>query len=117
MAPRIRFHDRLLRERVSRSHLVCVSGPRLIGKTTACDALSPRYLDWNRVADRLVLLRGPAAVIQHLGLNRTRGAQVTVAIDNLHGHRNWRTLLRRLNARCESHFVITTLDAALARSL
>jgi uncharacterized protein len=112
MARQLRFHDQVLRERLASARVAFVTGPRQVGKTTACRALSPQYLDWNNVTDRIVMLRGPVAVIQHLGLTRSRERGPIIVIDNLHGHRNWKALLRKLNARLAAglHLVITMLD-------
>ena len=114
-----RFHDYVLRQRLSAGRLICLSGPGEIGKTATCRTLASRYLDCDRIADRLVLLRGAAAVIQHLALDRTRDRELTVVIDNLHSCRKWKPLLRTLHARCGPgvRFVVTTLDAALAKGL
>jgi predicted AAA+ superfamily ATPase len=108
-----RYHDRVLREHLARARTVIVGGPRQIGKTAACTGLSPKVLDWNDVAGRLLILRGPEAIIKHLGLERSREREATLVIDNLHGHRNWKGLLRTLSARhgARLRLVVTTLDA------
>jgi uncharacterized protein len=90
----------LLRERLATHRIVGISGPKHVGKTTACHALSRHRLDWDRIADRQVILGGPAAVIQHLGLDKLRGREATIVIENLHGHRKWPAFLRKLSARC-----------------
>jgi uncharacterized protein len=118
MAEQARYHERVLREHLARARTAIVAGPRQVGKTAACSGLSPKFLDWNNVAGRLVILRGPEAVIQHLGLERSREREATVVIDNLHGHRNWKGLLRTFNTHFGSarhggrlRLVVTTLDA------
>jgi predicted AAA+ superfamily ATPase len=117
MAEQARFHDQMLRERLPRSRTAFVSGPRQVGKTTACRALSPRYLDWHDAADRLIILKGPQSVAKHLNLERSREREVTVVIDNLHGHRNWKDFLRKFNLRygARVRLVVTMLDAAHGR--
>jgi predicted AAA+ superfamily ATPase len=112
MAEQARYHDQVLREHLARARTVIVGGPRQVGKTAACSALSPKFLDWNNVADRLVILRGPEAIIKHLGLERSREREATVVIDNLHGHHNWRGLLRNFSSRygARLRFVVTTLE-------
>jgi predicted AAA+ superfamily ATPase len=114
MAEQARFHDQMLRERLPRFRTAFVSGPRQVGKTTSCRALSPRYLDWDDAADRLIILKGPQAVAKHLNLERSREREVTVVIDNLHGHRNWKGFLRKFNARygARVRLVVTMLAAA-----
>ncbi|MBS0422426.1 MAG: ATP-binding protein [Proteobacteria bacterium] len=83
-----------------RCRTALVSGPAQVGKTTACKALSPRYLDWDDPAGRLILMRGAEAVARHLDLERAREREVTVVFDNLQGHPNWRGFLRKFTARC-----------------
>ena len=114
MAEQARFHDQMLRERLPRFRTAFVSGPRQVGKTTSCRALSPRYLDWDDAADRLIILKGPQSVAKHLNLERSREREVTVVIDNLHGHRNWKGFLRKFNARYGTRvrLVVTMLAAA-----
>lgn len=113
MAEQVRFHDQLLRERLARTRMVFVGGPRLVGKTTSCRALSTSYLDWNDIADRLVILKGPVAVAEHLGIARSRERDPTVVFDNLHGHRRGRSFLRKFQARYgpRARLVVATLDA------
>jgi len=113
MAEQARYHEQVLRERLARARTVIVGGPRQVGKTAACRALAAKYLDWNNLADRLVLVKGPEAIIKHLGLDRLREREATVVIDNLHGHRNWKGLLRAFSTRhgARLRLVVTTLDA------
>ena len=99
MAEQARWHDEILRERLPRSRTVFVCGPRQVGKTTTCRALGAHYLNWDAAADRLIILQGVEAVAQHLRLERAPGQEVTVVIDNLHGHRHWKSFLRKFNAR------------------
>ena len=113
MAEQARHHEQVLRERLARARTLIVGGPRQVGKTVACARLSPNYLDWNDVADRIVLVRGPEAILKHLGLERAREREATVVIDNLHGHRNWKGLLRNFSARygARLRLLVTTLEA------
>jgi predicted AAA+ superfamily ATPase len=112
MAEQTRYHEQVLRERLGRARTLIVGGPRQVGKTAACAGLSPNYLDWNDVADRIVLVKGPEAILKHLGLERSREREATVVIDNLHGHRNWKGLLRTFSTRygARLRLVVTTLD-------
>jgi predicted AAA+ superfamily ATPase len=118
MAEQARNHDQVLREHLARARTILVGGPRQVGKTAACSRMAAKFLDWNNLAGRLVILRGPEAIIKHLGLERSREREATVVIDNLHGSRNWKGLLRRFNTFFGSarhgarlRLVITTLDA------
>jgi predicted AAA+ superfamily ATPase len=97
MPHRKRIFEQLLRDRLATHRIVGISGPKQIGKTTACHALSRHRLDWDRVADRL---------------DRLRGRQTTLVIENLHGHRKWPAFLRKLSARCgaELRLVVSMPD-------
>ena len=99
MAEQARWHDQILRERLQRSRTVFISGPRQVGKTTSSRALGAHYLDCAAAADRLLILQGVDAVARHLRLGHAPGQEVTVVIDNLHGHRHWKGFLRKFNAR------------------
>jgi predicted AAA+ superfamily ATPase len=112
MAEQARYHDQVLREHLERARTLIVSGPRQVGKSTACSALAPKLLDWNNLAGRLVILKGPEAIIKHLGLERLREREATVVIDNLDGHRHWKGLLRNFVTRygARVRLVVTTLD-------
>jgi len=115
MAERVRYHDQVLRAHLARARTVIVGGPRQVGKTAACSTLAAaKLLDWNSIADRLVILKGPEAIARHLGLERLREREGMVVFDNLHGHRNWKGLLRNFSARygARLRIVVTTLDAA-----
>jgi predicted AAA+ superfamily ATPase len=113
MVEQARYHEQVLREHLARARTLVVGGPRQVGKTAACSALSPKFLDWNNIANRLVILKGPEAILKHLGLERLREREATVVIDNLDGHRNWKGLLRNFSTRygARLRLVVTTFDA------
>jgi len=113
MAGRVRAHDQMLRDRLSRGRTVFIGGPRLAGRTTAGRTLSTSYLDWNDLADRLVIMRGPEAVVRHLGLDKGREREATLVIDNFHGERHRKSFLRRFNVRFGQRLrlVVTTLES------
>lgn len=73
-----------------------VSGPRQVGKTTTCRRRGDAYLSWDHDDHRRLLLRGPDAVADHLGLDRLRAAPVVVVLDELHRFRGWKRLLKGL---------------------
>ena len=114
-----RFHEQLLRERLGRCRTAFVSGPAQVGKTTACRALSLRYLDWDSPPDRLLILKGPEVVARHLDLDRARDREVTIVFDNLQGHPNWKGFLRRFTARygARARIVVTLLSHGRKKNL
>lgn len=71
-----------------------VSGPRQVGKTTACRSLSSAYLDWDNLNDRRVLLAGPSAVAERLGLEQLAEKPMVVVLDEIHKYRGWKAFLK-----------------------
>jgi predicted AAA+ superfamily ATPase len=71
-----------------------VSGPRQVGKTTTCRLEGTDYLNWDNSDDRRVILRGPAAVAERLGLERLDTEIPVVVLDELHRHVKWKSFLK-----------------------
>jgi uncharacterized protein len=106
------LHERLARPRQT----VFVSGPRQVGKTTPCRALASVALDWRDLRDRRVILSGPAAVVEQLGLVNLRDRDAVVLFDNLRAYNKWPAFLRGIRARCgpRLRILVTGLDSARA---
>jgi predicted AAA+ superfamily ATPase len=97
---KVRLLENVLRERLcGPAQTAFVSGPRQVGKTTPCRALATAYLDWSSLPDRRLILRGPVAVAEHLGLSRARERDTVVVFDNLHAYRKWKKFLRAVRSR------------------
>ena len=97
MSNRPRFYDALLRDHLARHRqMALVSGPRQVGKTTACRAVADAYLNWDNVDERRLLLKGPAAIATAVGLDRLRARPPVAVIDELHKHSKWKGLLKGL---------------------
>ena len=97
MSNRPRFYDALLRDHLARHRqMALVSGPRQVGKTTACRAVADAYLNWDNMDERRLLLKGPAAIATAVGLDRLRARPPVAVIDELHKHSKWKALLKGL---------------------
>lgn len=97
MSNRPRFYDALLRDHLAaHRQMALVSGPRQVGKTTACRAVADAYLNWDNVDDRRRLLKGPAAIATAAGLDRLRARPPVAVLDELHKHSKWKGLLKGL---------------------
>jgi len=97
MSNRPRFYDALLRDHLARHRqMALVSGPRQVGKTTACRAVADAYLNWDNMDERRLLLKGPAAIATAVGLDRLRARPAVAVIDELHKHSKWKGLLKGL---------------------
>jgi predicted AAA+ superfamily ATPase len=95
MEIRARFYDAALADHLAaHRQMAMVSGPRQVGKTTTCRLLADMYLNWDNGDDRALVLRGPAAVAERLGLQTLTTAPVTVLFDELHKFRRWKQFLK-----------------------
>jgi predicted AAA+ superfamily ATPase len=84
------IHDHLRRNR----QMALVSGPRQVGKTTACRAQADAYLSWDDTDHRRTILRGPAAVAQAAGVDQLRRSPPVLVLDELDKHTKWKALLK-----------------------
>lgn len=95
MSERLRLYSSMLAEHL-RQHrqMAFVSGPRQVGKTTACRSLADAYLNWDNSDDRLLMLRGPAAVAESLGFDSLRTSPPVAVLDEMHKYTKWKSLLK-----------------------
>jgi predicted AAA+ superfamily ATPase len=97
MLERPRLYETMLREHLAEHRqMALVSGPRQVGKTTVCRALSDHYLNWDNPDDRRILLAGPARVAETAGLDRLRAATPVITLDELHKYAKWKSWLKGL---------------------
>lgn len=95
MSDRPRFYAALLEDHFRRNRqMALVSGPRQVGKTTACRALGDFYFNWDNADDRRILLKGPAALAGRLDLDRLRPSPPVAVLDELHKFSKWKQLLK-----------------------
>ncbi len=90
-----RLYTEVLTDHLQRHRqMALVSGPRQVGKTTACRSISDMYLNWDNADDRRRLLLGPAALAETLQLDRLRAQPPVAVLDELHKYSKWKTLLK-----------------------
>jgi uncharacterized protein len=95
MKERPRFYTAVLTDHLKKHRqMALVSGPRQVGKTTACRSLSDQYLNWDNADDRRRLLRGPAALAETLQLDRLVAKPPIAVLDELHKYSKWKSLLK-----------------------
>ena len=74
-------------------------GPRQAGKTTVslmAEELTDRftYLNWDNLDNRAIILKGPANVAEHIGLNKLSSKLPVVVLDELHKYGKWKNFLK-----------------------
>ncbi len=92
-----RVYTKLLAEHFAANRqMALVAGPRQVGKTTVCLELTgrERFLNWDNVQNRALILSGPDAVARHFGLERLREKPVVVGFDELHKAARWKSFLK-----------------------
>ncbi len=97
---RPRIYESILRRHLDEeTQMAFVSGARQVGKTTVCQGLASAdaYLNWDVDADRAVVRRGQAAVVERLGLERARARPPVVVFDELHRFGRWKRFLKGLH--------------------
>jgi len=95
MDERPRLYTAVLADHLERHRqMALVSGPRQVGKTTACRSVSNEYLNWDNADDRRLLLRGPASIAQALQLDTLREKSPVATLDELHKYTKWKSLLK-----------------------
>jgi len=95
MNERPRLYTAILAEHLEQHRqMALVSGPRQVGKTTACRSVSNEYLNWDNADDRRLLLRGPASIAQALQLDILREKPPVATLDELHKYIKWKSLLK-----------------------
>jgi predicted AAA+ superfamily ATPase len=90
-----RLYSTILDDHLQRHRqMALVSGPRQVGKTTACRAISDAYLNWDNADDRRQMLLGPAALLESLHLDRLRSKPPVAVFDELHKYSKWKSLMK-----------------------
>lgn len=102
MARLPRLYDRILADHLARQRqMAFVCGPRQVGKTTTCRSVLPgmRYIDWDDQGDRRLILGGPRALADELGLEQFADQPTIVVLGELHKYGGWKTFLKGLHDR------------------
>jgi len=95
MKTRPRLYENVLSDHLATNRqMAFVSGPRQVGKTTTCKGLSTVYLDWDNEDHREIILRGPAFVAAHAGLDQVSTSPVILTLDELHKYHRWKSFLK-----------------------
>ena len=92
-----RIYESILRDQLGRHRqMALVAGPRQVGKTTTCRSLAPSdgFQSWDNQDDREVILGGPRAVAERVGIVGRSSGRTTVVFDELHRYGRWKTFLK-----------------------
>jgi len=74
-----------------------ITGPRQVGKTFICRNMLPdksRYVNWDNLDDREIILKGPSALASKLKLEKLTASKYITALDELHKFSKWKSFLK-----------------------
>ncbi|RPI09289.1 MAG: ATP-binding protein [Zetaproteobacteria bacterium] len=71
-----------------------VAGPRQVGKTTTCQRIGTGYLNWDNADHRRVIVAGPEATAERVGLQRLHAKAPILVFDELHKYGRWKGFLK-----------------------
>lgn len=92
-----RLYDDVLRRHLANERqMAFVSGPRQVGKTTLCEQFQGCYLNWDKLADREVIIKGEDAIVARADAMRVREHSPVLTLDELHHYKHWKLLLKGL---------------------
>ncbi|NGX37896.1 MAG: hypothetical protein K1000chlam2_01064 [Chlamydiae bacterium] len=94
--------------------MVFIVGPRQVGKTTLSLAMKDEweavyYYNWDNQRDRAVILAGPDAVVENIGLEELREELPVIIFDEIHKYTHWKRFLKGLydSYPNQAHIVVT----------
>ncbi|MCD6413790.1 MAG: ATP-binding protein [Elusimicrobia bacterium] len=82
-----------------------LSGPRQVGKTTTCRAYkrSHIYINWDNDNDRLLILKGPRALIENIGSSDSS----VIVFDEIHKYPDWKNYIKGFyDSYAKGHFQV-----------
>jgi len=93
-----RIYSEIIEEHLhSNRQMIFIAGPRQVGKTTVARLVQGErgcYVNWDNLADRKILLKGPDAMATHCGLSLLREESVLIVFDEIHKYAKWKSFLK-----------------------
>ena len=106
------YSDIVRRHLAKERQMLFLSGPRQVGKTTLCRAMSPAYLNWDIARDRELILSGEEAVAAKAGAEVARPDKAVLVLDEIHRFPGWKRFLKGLFDGWEDRLKIIVTGSA-----
>jgi hypothetical protein len=106
------YSDIVRRHLEKERQMLFLSGPRQVGKTTLCRAMSPVYLNWDISRDRELILSGEEAVAAKAGADVARQDKAVLVLDEIHRFPGWKRFLKGLFDGWEDRLKIIVTGSA-----
>ena len=95
MSQRARIYDAVFKDHLDRNRqMLLVSGPRQVGKTTACRKHADFYLNWDNTNDRELIPSGPSRVAETTKIQQLSRLPAKILFDELHKFPRWKQFLK-----------------------
>lgn len=110
-----RIYDQLLEEHLQNyEQMAFLAGPRQVGKTTIaknaiCESKYYKYLNWDNIDSRKIILSGNGEIVNGLPINTLVNVKPYIIFDEIHKYKNWKTLLKGFvdEYKSNSHIIVT----------
>lgn len=110
-----RIYDYLLEEHLAKyDQMAFLAGPRQVGKTTIArnsihDSKYHKYLNWDNLDNRKIILSGNQEIVDGLPIDTIVGVKPFIVFDEIHKYKNWKTLLKGFvdEYKTTSHIIVT----------
>ena len=110
-----RVYDNLLEEHLLKyEQMAFLAGPRQVGKTTIAreaigDTKYHKYLNWDNIDDRKIILLGNKAMVDGLPINTLPNVKPYIIFDEVHKYKEWKTLLKGFvdEYKALAHIIVT----------
>ncbi len=110
-----RIYDHLLAQHLQNyQQMAFLAGPRQVGKTTIAKNIIAeskyyKYLNWDNLDNRKILLAGNKEIVTGLPIDTLINVKPYIIFDEIHKYKNWKTLLKGFvdEYKDTSHIVVT----------
>ena len=110
-----RIYDILLKDHFKNyRQMAFVSGPRQVGKTTTANKVDAEalYLNWDKLDDRLAIVRGEEHCIKTYNLDNLQAENRLLIFDEVHKYGKWKQFLKGFFDSYGAHYRILVTGSA-----
>lgn len=113
-----RIYEEVISQHLSQfRQMIFLMGPRQVGKTTLSKDSSQKwpshfYFNWDHSSERLLIIEGPSAIAEQVGLDTLSEITPIIIFDEIHKFRKWKTFLKGFFDKYEKSVKIIVTGSA-----